>query len=314
MRELAKCDWKQAPSFYRETLKKWHASPPLIQMSGTSTNRLREELLLTASTPDLMRAKPVSMLRLADNKNHRPVNIYAKPFNHKDTRPRIGIVVTGLGLSDAATEAAIQALPGGVTLAFEPYSAKLDTWIKLARASGHEVLINIPMEPNSDHAYDPGPQALLTSLSTNDNLNRLYLALGQAIGYVGVMDFLGSRFTASRKHMLPVLNAINQRGLLYLDGGNSPHSTAPALARDLKMPFSTATLRLDEWASRKNIDRKFAELEKRARSEKQAIGIASPYPVTFEKISNWAVQLRIRGFVLAPISALSQNNMPVANQ
>ena len=114
--------------------------------------------------------------------------------------------------------------------------------------------------------------------------------------------------------MLPILNAINQRGLLYFDSGSSPGSTAPSLAQDLKMPFSTATLMLDESASRQSIDRKFTELEKQAKSEKQAIGIASPYPVTFEKISNWAIQLRARGFVLAPISALSQKNKPVANQ
>ncbi len=268
----------------------------------------------SASTPLVIQSTPVGIARTEDSNDRQPVNIYAKPFNHKDTRPRIGIVVTGLGLSDAATEAAIQALPGGVTLAFAPYSAKLDSWITLAHASGHEVLIDIPMEPNNFPPYDPGPQALLTSLSTNDNLNRLDLALGQAIGYVGVMDFLGSRFTASRKHMLPILNAIKQRGLLYFDSGSSPGSTAPSLAQDLKMPFSTATLMLDESASRQSIDRKFTELEKQAKSEKQAIGIASPYPVTFEKISDWAILLRARGFVLAPISALSQKNKPVANQ
>ena len=103
--------------------------------------------------------------------------------------------------------------------------------------------------------------------------------------------------------MLPILHAINQRGLLYFDSGSSL-GTAPSLAQDLKMPFSTATLMLDESASRQYRS-KFTELEKQAKSEKQAIGVP-PYPVTFGKTSNWAIQLRARGFVLAPISALSQ--------
>lgn len=288
--------------------------PSRLHIKSTLAHKVQRELLPTALEPDLIHSTPVDIMLPAIDNASRPLSIYAKPFNHRDKRPRVGIVVTGLGLSDAATEAAIQALPGGVTLAFSPYSSKLDSWIKLARASGHEVLLNIPMEPNNYPAYDPGPQTLLTSLGTNDNLNRLYFALNRAIGYVGVVDFFGSRFTGSRRHMLPVLNAINQRGLLYLDSGSSPSSVAPALARGLNMTFATATLTLDDWASRKNIDRNFAELEKRAKSEKQAIGIGSPYPVTLEKISNWAIRLRARGLVLAPISALSQKKTKFENQ
>ena len=247
----------------------------------------------SASTPVVMQSNPVGIVRTEDSNDRQPVNIYAKPFNHKDIRPRIGIVVTGLGLSDAATEAAIQALPGGVTLAFAPYSAKLDSWIRLAHASGHEVLIDIPMEPNNFPPYDPGPQALLTSQHKRQSKSaRFSSQSGNRVCRCNGFPWIP--FHASRKHMLRSY-AINQRGLLYFDSGSSPGSTAPSLAQDLKMPFSTATLMLDESASRQSIDRKFTELEKQAKSEKQAIGVASPYPVTFEKISNWAIQLRARG-------------------
>ena len=77
------------------------------------------------------------------------------------------------------------------------------------------------------------------------------------------------------------------------------------MAWELKIRFAISSLTLDERASRKYIDRKFGELENRARREKNAIGIASPYPVTLERIANWSRQLRARGFVLAPISALT---------
>ncbi|NBP72054.1 MAG: divergent polysaccharide deacetylase family protein, partial [Alphaproteobacteria bacterium] len=106
----------------------------------------------------------------------------------------------------------------------------------------------------------------------------------------------------------PVLNALNQRGLMYLDSGSTTRSIAPAVARELKMTYAMATLTLDERASRKDIDRKFGELERRARRQKQAIGIASPYPVSLERIANWTRQLRARGFVLAPVSALTRND------
>jgi Uncharacterized protein conserved in bacteria len=62
---------------------------------------------------------------------------------------------------------------------------------------------------------------------------------------------------------------------------------------------------LDERASRTNLDRKFSELERRAKSEGRAIGVASPYPVTLERIVDWTHQLQARGYTIAPISALT---------
>jgi len=291
-----------------QPLERRQARPDLPVMPKALPRIVPDDPLPPAPDPALEQPTAIGPLPKVGDDGRRPAEVYAKPFNRSDGRPRIGIVVTGLGLSDAATESAIQGLAGGVTLAFAPYSSKLNEWIRLARAGGHEVLINIPMEPVNYPAYDPGPQTLLTSLNANGNLDRLFWALSRGTGYVGVVDFLGSRFTASREHMEPVLNALNQRGLMYLDSGSTTRSIAPAVARELKMTYAMATLTLDERASRKDIDRKFGELERRARRQKQAIGIASPYPVSLERIANWTRQLRARGFVLAPVSALTRND------
>ncbi|PPR12302.1 MAG: hypothetical protein CFH41_00339 [Alphaproteobacteria bacterium MarineAlpha11_Bin1] len=269
------------------------------------TSVFRDDPLPLAPDLGLVQSTPIGPLPRIGSDGRRPMDVYAKPFNLEDNRPRIGIVVTGLGLSDAATISAIQGLPGGVTLAFAPHSSKLSEWIRLARAGGHEVLINIPMEPLSYPDYNPGPQTLLTSLSTKLNLDRLFWALSRASGYVGIVDFQGSRFTASRQHMEPVLRALKRRGLLYLDSRSTPRSITPVVARDLKMAFAISGLTLDEKASRKDIDRKFGKLENRARQESRAIGIASPYPVTLERIASWTRQIRARGLALAPITALT---------
>ena len=63
----------------------------------------------------------------------QPWQVYARPFDQNDARPRIAVIVTGLGLSAAATEAAIKLLPGAVTLAFDPYAPGLEAWIVMAR-------------------------------------------------------------------------------------------------------------------------------------------------------------------------------------
>lgn len=256
--------------------------------------------------PALVQMTSLGPLPRVSDDGRLPRRVYAKPFNAADSRPRVAIVVTGLGLSAAATESAIQGLPGSVTLAFAPYSPRLNDWIRLARAAGHEVLINIPMEPTNYPAYDPGPQTLLTSLNAQRNLDRLFWSLSRGTGYVGVVDFLGSQFTTSRVHMTPVLEAIKNRGLLYLDSNSSPRSVSPSVAAKLNLVSAKATLTLDERASRTEIDRRFAELEQRAKRERRAIGIASPYPVSLERIANWVRQLEARGIAIAPVSALTQ--------
>lgn len=266
----------------------------------------RDPPLSPSPDPALVQMTALGPLPRVGDDGRLPRQVYAKPFNTADARPRVAIVVTGLGLSAAATESAIQGLPGSVTLAFAPYSPRLNDWIRLARAAGHEVLINVPMEPTNYPAYDPGPQTLLTTLNAEGNLDRLLWSLSRGTGYVGVVDFLGSRFTTSSSHMTPVLNAINQRGLLYLDSNSSPRSVSAAVAAKLGLVSAKATLTLDQRASRTEIDRRFAELEQRAKRERRAIGIASPYPVSLERIATWVRQLEARGVAIAPVSALTR--------
>ena len=52
----------------------------------------------------------------------QPWQVYGRPFDLADKRPRVAIVVTNMGLSAASTEQAINALPGPVTLAFAPFA------------------------------------------------------------------------------------------------------------------------------------------------------------------------------------------------
>ena len=186
---------------------------------------------------------------------------YARPSDETADRPRIAIVVAGLGLGRAATTAAIK-LPGAVTLAFASHARDLQQWIDLARAAGHEVLLDLPMEPENYPAIDPGPQALLTSLSSAENAERLKWHLGRASGYVGVTHNMGSRFTASSDQMRPILSALKVRGLMFLDARTSANSVAASLATAIGLPRAINNRFLDTQASRPAIDRRLDEIVK----------------------------------------------------
>ncbi len=230
---------------------------------------------------------------------------YAQDFDETDERPRIAIVLTGMGLSSAATEAAINQLPPPITLSFTPYSRRLDQWVSLARTGGHEVMLDLPMEPTSYPDDDPGPQALLTALSPAQNLERLKWTLDRASGYVGVATVMGSRFTTSEEALLPVLEALKEQGLIFLDNQSNQESVAWRMAAKIGVANAINDRTLDAaQANRVAIDARLVQLEGIARAEGFAVAMGRPYPVTIERLREWAKGLPARGFVLAPISAV----------
>ena len=67
-----------------------------------------------------------------------------------------------------------------------PYSYDVDHLAGRARREGHEVLLQAPMEPFGYPDNDPGPQTLLTSLTPEQNIERLYWLMSRFHGYVGI--------------------------------------------------------------------------------------------------------------------------------
>lgn len=238
----------------------------------------------------------------------RPSLAYAKSAKltgGKTDAAKIAIVVGGLGVSASATADAMAKLPAGVTFAFAPYGANLDSLAASARASDHEILLQLPMEPFDYPDNDPGPQTLLTSLSATQNLDRLQWLMARMQGYVGVASLMGSRFTASDQALSPILREVAKRGLIYVDDGSSTRSVASQIAGANNLPFAKAELVLDKLPAPKEIDQALARLEMTAREHGSAIGYATASPATIGRISEWAKKLNGRGFVLVPISMVT---------
>lgn len=229
---------------------------------------------------------------------------YGRPFEREAGQPVIAIVMSEVGLAEPATLSAIQDLPGEISLAFSPYSTRLDEWVPAARAAGHEVLIQVPMEPRNTAFDDPGDKALLSTNQPEVNVDRLHWVLSRAVGYVGVTNFMGSRMTVSPKDMQPILEAIGARGLLYVDARVTPASIAAKLSAELGVPSVANDRFIDVEAARGPIDRRLAQLEELALARGVAVGFAQAYPVTIERLRKWIPQMLERGFRLAPVSAV----------
>lgn len=238
----------------------------------------------------------------------RPAEAFARPVKSlpgKPDAPRVALIVGGLGVSTSATAAAIVKLPEAVTLAFMPYSSDVDRLVSRARGEGHEVLLQVPMEPFGYPDNDSGPQTLLTSLTAEQNLDRLYWLMSRFQGYVGIAGAMGARFTASEQSFTPILRETAKRGLIFFDDGANPRSVAGRIAGANNLPFAKADVILDSVPTAAEIDHALGRLEMTARERGVAVGIASALPVSIDHIAKWAKAAESRGLLLVPITAVA---------
>ncbi|MCR9130442.1 MAG: divergent polysaccharide deacetylase family protein [Alphaproteobacteria bacterium] len=236
----------------------------------------------------------------------RPDQGYAAPFEGSASAPTIALIVGGLGLSERLTEQAIETLPAEVTLSFAPYADNLQDWIDRARADGHEVLVELPMEPFDYPNNDPGPHTLLAEASDAENERRLLWLLSRASGYAGVTNYLGARLGADRAALAGVLSKLEARGLsVFHDGaGRRPVITAAAHETDARLAIADRVIDVDP--APQAVDRRLLELEALALQNGDALGVGFAYPATVDTVANWAEDLVARGYQLAPASFLMQ--------
>lgn len=227
-----------------------------------------------------------------------PAQAYARPFR-SNGKPRVALIVGGLGLNAVTTRAAIERLPAEVTLSFVPYADNLQSWIDQARAQGHEVMLEMPMEPSGYPDNDPGPYTLLANAGPDDVNAKMDWLLSRASGYFGVTNYLGDRFAASDQGMGAFLTTLRQRGVAFLDDGSFQRRPG-AWAR------ASADKVIDQTQSPAAIIAALNSLEAQAKLRGAALGTGFSYPVTVEAAARWTAGLEQRGLQLAPASAMTQ--------
>ena len=225
-----------------------------------------------------------------------PWKAYERPFTDNG-RPKVALVIGGLGLNARATRDAIERLPPEITLSFVPYADGLQGWLDLARANGHEALLEIPMEPLDFPDNDPGPYTLMSSDPPAQTVQRLQWLLARASGYFGVTNYLGGRFVQSDKGMTAFTQELRQRGLAFVDDGS-------AAKRAVGVPRASAAKIIDDQLDSDAIDRQLLTLEAQALQTGSALGSGFAYPLTIAQVQKWAASVGQRGYALAPASAV----------
>lgn len=282
----------------------------VVETPEATPGRAAARPLPRAPIAGLTERGPNGPLPIIGADGRTPAQAYARPFTRDPSRPMIAIVIGGLGFNARATQQAIDELPASVTLSFVPYAADLQTWIDRARARGHEVLLELPMEPFDPDADDTGPQALLSTASAQQNVTRLELLLSRGSGYFGVTNYQGARFATSASASQPVVQALRRRGLVFVSSGIGQRTALSVEASRAGLANTAADRIIDARREASAIDEQLLNLEALALQNQSAIGAGFAYPVTMEQVSRWARDIETRGYQLAPASAVLSARAP----
>jgi polysaccharide deacetylase 2 family uncharacterized protein YibQ len=262
--------------------------------------------LVEAPVPELVEESEYGPLPRVAADGRRPAEVYARPSSYASrtelgASAQVAILINGLGLPGAPSDDVLKGLPPPVSVAYAAYGRDLQDDVTEIRAAGHEVLLQIPLEPENYPKEDPGPHTLLTTLPANENIKRLQWLMSRYTGYVGVTNHMGAKFETTKDSLLPVLEELKKRGLIYFDDGTVPSSSAAQIASSLGLDYSSANVQLDSTSG--GLIKALTELETMAREHGSAIGVAKAKSDTVKKIAEWAGKLESKGIVLVPVSA-----------
>ncbi len=226
--------------------------------------------------------------------------------------PVIAIVIDDMGVVPGRVDAAL-ALPPPMTMAVLPYAADAATVARKARAGGHEVLVHLPME--AGNGDDPGPRALMGRHSREEFNQRLQWNLSRFEGYIGINNHMGSRLTQNPEAMAMLMAQVRRRGLLFLDSRTTTRTLAAATGRSMGVTSLERDIFLDNVITRETILAQLRKSEDIARRRGFAIAIGHPHETTVAVLAEWSKDLEVRGFKLAPLSAITrlQSSPPVRN-
>jgi polysaccharide deacetylase 2 family uncharacterized protein YibQ len=274
------------------------APGPGASPGGAPNGRTPAGALPQAPITGFFAPGPGGPLPIIAEDGRTPFQAYSRPFV-SNGRPRIALVIGGLGLNARATQTAIETLPPQITLAFAPYAEGLQGWIDMARAHGHEVLLETPMEPVDYPDNDPGPYTLMASAPGPETAKKLEWVLSRATGYFALTNYLGSRFLGDSGAYQAFVGALRSRGLGFIDDGLAGRELGGGV------PRASAERVIDDQLTQAAIDRQLLALEAGAIEHGQALGAGFAYPVTLDKVARWAQSVEQRGYQLAPASALA---------
>jgi len=232
------------------------------------------------------------------------VHLPLPPLSLPRGKGKIAIVLDDWGYTLKQVPA-LTALHRPLTVSVLPNLAHSAEVARAAQASGHEVILHMPME-----AMDPNAPreagTILTRMPRREVIDLMSRSLSAVPSARGINNHQGSKATTDAALMGIVLQEAKRRGLYFLDSVVTKQSVCAEVARRVRIPFARRSIFLDNELSGPAIQKQVVELARLAARHGQAIGIGHDRTVTLEVLRQAVPALEKAGYTLVPVSHLTE--------
>ncbi len=216
--------------------------------------------------------------------------------------PKVAIIIDDIGYERRVAEKFLS-LDAVLTFSVFPHGPFQQRIVRKAHAKGLEIMLHLPMEPDGYPEVDPGPDALLTSMSPDELIDQLNKNLDAVPLIKGVNNHMGSKMTTESTRMYQIFSVLKKRRLFFVDSRTTPESICKPSARLLQIPFVERDVFLDHVQKADFIRRQIKELIRIAEIHGTAVGIAHPHLITYEVFREELPELQ-KKVRLVPASSL----------
>jgi len=204
----------------------------------------------------------------------------------KAVKGRLAIVIDDMG-EDVAIARELAQLDAPVAFSIWPDSGHREDVLKIAKSSGREILIHLPMQPKGYPKVAPGPHPLLVTMNAEQIKAEVTRAVKRVHGAIGVNNHMGSQFTEYPAGMHAALAAMRTEGLFFLDSRTTARTVGVAEAKRLGMRVQQRDVFLDNDQNAAAILKQLRQAENIAKERGHAIAIGHPHKETLAAIKRW---------------------------
>lgn len=214
---------------------------------------------------------------------------------------RAAIIIDDLG-QDLGAAQKLLALPYPITFSVLPYLAHSESTAEEAHRAGREVMLHLPMEPDSP--AKPGPGEIRVGMRPAEVARIIDEDLGSVPHVVGANNHMGSRATTDARLMAAVIRVLADRRLFFIDSRTTPASVALDLARREGLPTFYRSVFLDDTETVPYTLGQLQEFRRVIEEHGVALAIGHPYASTLAALALFLPELERDDIQLLPASQL----------